>query len=119
MGKEEFGGDFKCVVAKAFSEYDGIIFVTAAGIAVRMIAPLIVSNTSDPCVVVVDQNCEFAISLLSGHLGGGNELAELIAEKTGARAVITTATDVQNVCAFDMFAKSAGAELTSATVPTA
>lgn len=111
LGKNEFGADFKGAVKKAFSEYDGLIFVMAAGIVVRTIAPLIVSKTADPCVVVVDQSCEFAVSLLSGHIGGGNELARLIEEKTGARAVITTATDIQGVCAFDMFAKAVGAEI--------
>lgn len=111
LGKNEFGADFKGAVKKAFSEYDGLVFVMAAGIVVRTIAPLLVSKTADPCVVVVDQNCEFAVSLLSGHIGGGNELARLIEEKTGARAVITTATDIQGVCAFDMFAKAVGAKI--------
>lgn len=111
FGKADFGADFKGAVTAAFSEYDGLIFVMAAGIAVRTLAPLLVSKMSDPCAVVVDQQCRFAVSLLSGHIGGGNALARLIGERTGARAVITTATDIQGVCAFDMFAKSCGAEI--------
>lgn len=88
-----------------WKRYDGIICVMATGIVVRSIAPLVADKTIDPCVVVVDQRGEFAISLLSGHLGGGNRLAERVAAVTGGRAVITTASDVMGRTALDLWAK--------------
>lgn len=97
--------NFSRTVSADFHRYDAMVFVMAAGIVVRTIAPLIRNKTSDPAVVVLDQNGEFAVSLLSGHLGGANNLTRLIAEATGAVPVITTATDVQGVISFDEFAK--------------
>lgn len=66
----------KQMTAKCFGEYDGIIFICACGIAVRMIAPHVVSKLSDPAVVVIDESGKFAISLLSGHIGKANALTE-------------------------------------------
>ncbi len=77
-----------------FDAADGLVFVGAAGIAVRAIAPYVKSKATDPAVVVVDELGQYAISLLSGHLGGGNELTLRIAEASGAAPVITTATDI-------------------------
>jgi cobalt-precorrin 5A hydrolase len=77
----------------------------ATGIVVRMIAPLLVSKEIDPAVVVMDDAGKFAISLLSGHLGGANELAKRCAFASGARPVITTATDANDLPSFDMLAK--------------
>ncbi|WP_084448780.1 cobalt-precorrin 5A hydrolase [Desulfovibrio inopinatus] len=94
-------------VAEGFERYDGLIFLTACGIAVRSIAPLLQGKTKDPAVVVMDQAGRFAISLLSGHLGGANGLAEHIAAVTGGTAVITTATDVIGAPAIDIVAKQA------------
>ena len=91
---------------KAFWQKDNaLIFIMATGIVVRHIAPYIQSKDQDPAVVVCDQNGSFAISLLSGHLGGANELARKIAKLLHGQAVITTATDVVNVPAMDEFAK--------------
>lgn len=91
-----------------FAVYDGLVFIMAAGIAVRMLAPLLKDKTSDPAVVVLDQQGRYAVSLLSGHLGGANALARQIAAELGGEAVITTATDVEGVPAFDEFAKENG-----------
>ena len=84
---------------------DGIIFFSATGIAVRTIAPFVVSKKTDPAVVVIDEQGSYAISLLSGHLGGANELTEFAAESIGAQPVITTGTDVNHTFAVDVFAR--------------
>lgn len=86
-------------------ETDAILFIGACGIAVRTIAPFLVSKTCDPAVLVSDENGNHIISLLSGHLGGGNGLAVWLAGKLGADPVITTASDTQGLPAIDMLAK--------------
>lgn len=85
------------LAAEAFSESDALVFISAAGIAVRAIAPHVRDKSTDPAVVVVDDGAGYAISLLSGHLGGANELARAIASATGATAVVTTATDAMGL----------------------
>lgn len=91
-------------VAERFHDTDALVFIGAAGIAVRALAPAIVSKTSDPAVVVADDGGRFAVSLLSGHIGGANELAERIGTLIGAVPVITTATDAGGVFAIDVWA---------------
>ncbi len=108
FGKQDFGEELKDFTGKLFREYEGIVFLMAAGIAVRCIAPYIVHKASDPAVAAADDRGRFVISLLSGHLGGANELAAKVAEVTGGQAVITTATDNHSVTAFDLFAKKNG-----------
>jgi len=95
-------------IQREFKRYSGHIFIMSTGIVVRLIAPLIVHKTEDPAVVVVDDGGHHAISLLSGHLGGANQLARQTAAAIGARPVITTATDVNQVPAIDMLAKEKG-----------
>ena len=94
--------------ARAFSENDALVFVGACGIAVRAIAPHVAHKTSDPAVVVVDEGARFAISLISGHIGGANRLAERIANAIGAEAVVTTATDGRGLWAVDEWATRRG-----------
>ena len=91
--------------AEGFRTADALVFCCASGIAVRAIAPLVKDKKTDPAVVVLDEQGRFVIPLLSGHLGGANELAQIIAEGTGAVPVITTATDINGVFAVDVFAK--------------
>ena len=88
-----------------FSQSDGLVYVGAAGIAVRAIAPYLKSKTTDPAVVVVDECARYAIPILSGHLGGANDLARAIGRVCGALPVLTTATDVNGVFAVDEWAK--------------
>lgn len=91
-----------------FNQFSGHIFIFSTGIAVRMIAPLIQSKTIDPAVVVVDDNGNHAISLISGHLGGANALTMTIAGIINGKPVITTATDTNQIPAIDMIAKGKG-----------
>ena len=88
-----------------FNQYSGHVFIMSTGIVVRVIAPLVKSKLDDPAVVVVDDQGNHAISLLSGHLGGANALTLRIAGIIGADPVITTATDVNRVPAIDVLAK--------------
>ncbi len=88
-----------------FSDSDALIFIGATGIAVRSIAPYVASKKSDPAVLVIDECGQFVISLLSGHLGGANELALKAAELLHAVPVVTTATDLHHRFAVDVFAK--------------
>ena len=90
---------------KAFEEADTVVFIGACGIAVRAIAPYIVSKVTDPAVIVIDECGDFVISLLSGHLGGANDMARRIAGALGSTPVITTATDRNDVFAVDEWSK--------------
>ncbi len=93
---------------KQFQESDALIFVGAVGIAVRLIAPHLHSKLTDPAVIVFDERGMYGIPILSGHIGGANELALLLCRETGARPVITTATDIQEKWAADVFAVKNG-----------
>jgi cobalt-precorrin 5A hydrolase len=99
---------FSDALQQHFQRYDGHVFIMAAGIVVRSVAQLLQHKTKDPAVVVVDECGQHAISLLSGHLGGANALARQIGDQIGARPVITTATDLQNVPAIDLIAQKRG-----------
>jgi cobalt-precorrin 5A hydrolase len=91
-------------VKDVFKDFDAHIFIFSTGIAVRIIAPLIKSKIEDPAIVVLDDKACHAVSLLSGHIGGANELAETVGIITKATPVITTATDVHNQPAIDIIA---------------
>lgn len=95
-------------VAARFHRYSGHVFIMAAGIVVRIVAPLLTHKTRDPAVVVVDDRGRFAVSLLSGHIGGANRLAEQVAAAIGAQAVVTTATDANAAAAIDLLAVEMG-----------
>lgn len=92
----------------AFQNADALVFIGAAGIAVRAIAPYIQKKVTDPAVVVMDECGKYVIPMLSGHIGGANELAIRIGQRTGAQPIITTATDVSHIFAIDTWAKNQG-----------
>lgn len=93
---------------EAFAQQFPVLFIGALGIAVRAIAPLIRHKTVDSPVLVLDEAGQFVIPVLSGHLGGANELAQQIAESLHSAAVVTTATDVNGLFAVDVFARKNG-----------
>jgi cobalt-precorrin 5A hydrolase len=93
------------LVGAQFHRFDGHVFVAATGIAVRCIAPHLRGKDTDPAVVCLDQDGRFAVSLLSGHLGGANDLALRCAAITGGQAVITTATDCAGLPSLDLLAR--------------
>lgn len=87
-----------------FAQSDALVFVAACGIAVRAVAPYIRDKSTDPAVVAVDESGAFAVPLLSGHVGGANALALLVAGLCGAQAAVTTATDRNGLFAVDSWA---------------
>lgn len=100
-------GGLQSVVGHLFKECSHLIFIGAAGIAVRAIAPYLVDKFSDPAVLVVDDQGQFCISLLSGHIGGGNAFAERVAGLLGAIPVITTGTDRRQLGSLDLILQAA------------
>lgn len=105
--------DDEACVGEALSEWaqggfqskNALVFIGAMGIAVRTIAPFVKSKLEDSPVIVVDELGYNVIPVLSGHVGGANELAIKIAEQIGATPVITTATDLNGSFAVDVFAR--------------
>ncbi|MDR2494541.1 MAG: cobalamin biosynthesis protein [Spirochaetaceae bacterium] len=91
-----------------FQQADALVFIGAAGIAVRAVAPFLVSKATDPAVVAVDELAYWAVSLASGHIGGANGLTRTIASLLGSQAVITTATDLHGCFALDLWARANG-----------
>ncbi len=86
-------------------EHTAMLFIGAMGIAIRAIAPIVKDKLEDVPVIVMDELGIHVIPVLSGHMGGANELALLIADCVGAEPVITTATDIEGVFSVDLFAK--------------
>ena len=86
-------------------DFDATVFFLATGIVIRKIAPFLKSKETDPAILVIDFKISKVIPLLSGHLGGANELSEIICKRFDAVNFITTATDQKKILAFDLFAK--------------
>lgn len=101
---------FSDMVDYAFKHYTELVFVMALGIVVRSTAPYVKDKYTDPAIVVVDDLGLHAISFLSGHIGGANELTLKIAEIINAHPVITTATDIHGKGAFELYLKARGIE---------
>lgn len=98
----------KELTGELFDKYECIIFVSACGIAVRCISPFLKSKFEDPAVLVVDDNGNNVISLLSGHIGGANEITLKIADILNANPVITTSTDANKKGALDVIVSKIG-----------
>lgn len=91
-----------------FSHFDAMVFIGATGIATRAIAPFVRDKLRDPAVICMDDQGRFVIPLLSGHVGGANELAGILAGRIGATPVVTTATDRAGAFACDLWARKNG-----------
>jgi cobalamin biosynthesis protein CbiG len=107
-GQSRYFERLSSTLAQNFNGFQGHVVVGATGMVVRIIAPLLQSKAHDPAVVVLPQDGRYAISLLSGHLGGGNRLALDVAEATGGQAVIGTATDLEAMPALEVLARDYG-----------
>jgi len=95
-------------IVDLFKNNDGVICLFSLGAVIRLLAPHIKDKKTDPAVIVIDDNANFVISVLSGHLGGANELSNEIAEKIGATPIITTAADVNKTIAVDLVGREFG-----------
>lgn len=103
--------NFTDELGKQFNRYDAHIFIMATGIVIRKIAPLIKSKDVDPAVVVIDEQERFVISLLSGHLGGANELASDLAQQFSLLPIITTSSDITGKIAIDTLSQKMNCEM--------
>ena len=109
-GIQLFSNSVRMLFPALWPAYKGLIIIISLGAVVRMIAPLLEDKKKDPGVVVIDDRGENVISVLSGHLGGANELTHEVAAVMGARAIITTASDVQKTIPVDLFGRRFGWE---------
>ncbi len=98
-------GELSSFTGELFKNHKTLIYIMATGIVVRCIASHLTDKTVDPAVVVMDEQGKYAISLLSGHLGGANAAALYIAKTIGSQAIITTASDGKGVASVDMIAQ--------------
>lgn len=98
-------GSLKKFMGEIFKTYGEIVMIMSCGIAMRCISPWLASKFKDPAVVVCDDTGKYAISLLSGHMGGANDLAKKMAGIIGGDAIITTASDNRGMEGVDMVAK--------------
>ena len=96
------------LVGNLFKTYDALICIFSLGAVIRMVAPHLVDKKSDPGVIVIDDRANHVISTLSGHLGGANALARLVASFLGSKPVITTAADVNETIAVDLVGRDFG-----------
>ena len=106
-----YSGALKDEIPALFANYDQLIFFVSLGAVVRLIAPYLKSKDEDPGVLVVDDAGDFVIPVLSGHVGGANACAEQLADLLGAKAVLTTASDVGKTIPVDILGRGLGWKL--------
>ena len=109
--REQEAFSLRAWTEERFDRCEALVFVGAAGIAVRAVAPFLKCKASDPAVVSLAEKGNFVVPLVSGHLGGANDLARRIASLCGGTAVLSTATDVSGVFAVDSWARRQGLRL--------
>jgi len=105
---EWFDDSTTAKVGELFKTHEALVCIFSLGAVIRLISPHLRDKKTDPAIVVIDDTAKFAISTLSGHLGGANQLTEDIAKVLGATAVITTAADVNKTIAVDLVGKEFG-----------
>nr|VFJ56851.1 MAG: cobalt-precorrin 5A hydrolase [Candidatus Kentron sp. FW] len=105
---ESYDGPLRIRIGTLFSRYDRIVFFLSLGTVVRLVAPHLDSKYRDPAVVSIDDAGRFVIPVLSGHVGGANDLARQLAEILGATPVITTASDVNRTLSVDILGRELG-----------
>ena len=104
-------GNFPAIkdfTAGAWDQYDGLIYHVSLGAVIRTIAPFLKGKDVDPAVVTIDDGKKFVISVLSGHVGGANELTEQIAALLGSTPVVTTASDARATIPVDILGRELG-----------
>ncbi|MCH7842401.1 MAG: cobalamin biosynthesis protein [Chloroflexi bacterium] len=105
---ESFDLPLRPVVERAFAEYSSLVLFLSAGATIRLLAPLLESKQVDPAVVCVDDAGAFCVSLISGHVGGADQLAQEVARHLGAKAVITSASHATGTLAVDLLGREFG-----------
>ena len=105
---ETFDLPLRPVVERAFAEYSSLVLFLSAGASIRLLAPLLESKQVDPAVVCVDDAGSFCVSLISGHVGGADQLAQEVAVCLGARAVVTSASHTSGTLAVDLLGREFG-----------
>lgn len=110
-GFQAFHGSFATTLREAFQQFTALIVIGSTGLTVRVLAPVLADKMTDPAVIVIDERAQHVISLLSGHVGGANQLTRYLANLLGADPVITTATDVNELAALDSLAVQLDADM--------
>ena len=105
---EAFDLPLRPVVKRAFAGYSSLVLFLSAGASIRLLAPLLESKQIDPAVVCVDDAGSFCVSLISGHVGGADQLAQEVAVCLGARAVVTSASHASGTLAVDLLGREFG-----------
>lgn len=103
-----YEGALRDEIASLFAAYDQIVFFVSLGAVVRLIAPHLINKDEDPGIIVVDDAGQFVIPVLSGHVGGANAMSERVADLLGAKAVLTTASDVGKTIPVDILGRHLG-----------
>ena len=96
------------IIGDLFNKFDALICIFSLGAVIRLIAPHLKDKKSDPAILVIDDKGRYVISALSGHIGGGNALAKLVATALNAEPIITTAADVNETIAVDLLGRELG-----------